>query len=76
MTERDQEVEEVELTVYDHGLTASGLSMKYTLDGSTRGRQTKTLPLSQIKDKTPHPKNEMIVSIRIPEWLARKEGLI
>lgn len=70
------DVEEVELTVYDHGLTTTGLSMKYTLDGNTRGRQVKTLPLSQIKDKTPHPKNEMIVSIKIPGWLAKKEGLI
>jgi hypothetical protein len=73
----DQDRDEVELSVYDHGVTKSGKAMCYTLDGNTKKRgNMKFLPLSQIIEKTTHPKNSAIAIIRIPEWLAKKEGLI
>jgi hypothetical protein len=73
--DRREDVSEVEFTVFDHGLTKSEKQMCYSFDGDRR-RGMKFLPVSQIIEKTPHPKGKNMVVIRIPEWLAKKEGLI
>jgi hypothetical protein len=73
MLDREESAKEVELTVFYHGVTPSGKALKYTLDGNQR--RMKFLPLSQILDRYPHPQDSLRIVIRIPEWLATKEGL-
>jgi hypothetical protein len=68
--------EGIEVPLYYHGPTKSGLAIMFTEDGNKKKRDNiKFLPVSQITI-TDHPKNENIKFVLMPEWLAKKNGLI